>query len=239
MKSALHTILRPQFEVFLKNVSPVEASVPADGFDCYIGISLNSSAFQGERFAAIIRWINSHAGRCRLLLGDTLHRFNLMIELGIAEDEARERGAKIGDSFINRNNALFSVNDDDRISLWRWGRVLQHPRYRELFQHINRAFVENRSFKDCLSATADDFLSKWSRSSRPIALPASESHRLSCLYLKEEIAGFALMTELGFTADVYPGPELSCLNLFSSRQIAGMPESLQSLINVEIGFRKT
>jgi len=73
---------------------------------CYIGISLDNSVFEGNSLHALLLWIVERFDECLVIVGDHLYRFNELILNGLRQDEAVKVAHEYGDSFILRTKSL-------------------------------------------------------------------------------------------------------------------------------------
>ena len=89
-----------------------------------------------------------------------------------------------------------------------------------------------------MDSSVTDYLDRRKRAGHNIRLPEDEVRDRCRTYLIEEIAENALLAELGHPVEIYPGPELPCLELLASHHFEGCPASLRTRTNVELRLRK-
>ncbi len=58
--------------------------------------------------------------------------------------------------------------------------------------------------------------------------------RLSCEYILEEVAVFNVLSESGWTVELYPGPELRVLAEVAAGKYPDVPAGLKGRVNVEL-----
>lgn len=182
---------------------------------CRLQISVGQEKHEGEKFNATIAWAATRFKKVVICVNDTLQRYNLMAELGLTEEIARERAFEMGTRWIGQ--VLAPHLDKDPVII-RWDYWLNHPDYPEVLKKINGLYAENEVFRSAVEAEIDVFMLRRENSGQPV----TQWHKsLSRRYLLEESAVFPLMFQHDRAADVYPGTTLLPVRLAEEGKIEG------------------
>lgn len=223
------------YRVNVHRIIGASGDLPQGKFpQCYCGISLGSPAFVGDRLAAVLQWLADHAERCRLVIGDDLHRLNLMMRFGLEEEEASRHARLQGDEFRARLYPLVNRYPEGRFLLTRWSDITADPQFPFWLDQVARFVEENPDCGRAVAHSANEYVKQQLDRGRTFARPLEEVRALSVQYLTEEIAGFTLLSSDGWNVDVYPGPELPILIEVARGKYAGVPDPLLHRTNVEL-----
>jgi hypothetical protein len=73
---------------------------------CILSISIGAEAYEGHKLIAILSLIDKHFSECKVIVGDTLNRYNFEGN----EQERRALALQKGDDWLNRNLTYFVKN---------------------------------------------------------------------------------------------------------------------------------
>lgn len=189
-------------------------------------ISVGAPYHEGEKLAAIARWVASRFDEVDLHVNDTLQRHDLMFERDLSESAARKLSAQEGINWIERNAHLF--NDIPGLTLRRWDHWLSHPLFENIYKKTSDIYAENHQFRTAIN---QDILDIWTRRKNAGREKYIDAHKktfyeMSRRYLLEEVAAFAVMAETRPAIDVYPGSTLHAETVFQGQDIPGAPSGL-------------
>jgi tRNA-dependent cyclodipeptide synthase len=201
---------------------------------CYLGISLENTLFEGDSLLAMFLWAAEKFDSCLVIVGDYLSRFNEQIISGCDENKAGELAIKLGDSFIARTRDLFARLPHEKIQLTRWRDHLQSGQFRISKKLLDDIFISNEQFRTAVEYDALSFVKRQQKHNMNLAAPMEEAIRLSSQYILEEVAVFSVLSESGWTVELYPGPELRVLAEVARGEYPSVPAGLKGRVNVEL-----
>jgi tRNA-dependent cyclodipeptide synthase len=199
----------------------------------YAGISLRHPAFSGGRFAAYLKWVDNHVQECRFILGDRLHRFNVMAEFGVGEKEAAGIADDLGRAVLGKLESSLMQLRHTRYEVLRWADVATGSAFSAAHAQILSVWKTDERFRERLYQSSAEYLSRHASKYHRVVRP-DEALILSCSYLMEEMAVFAVQVDSGWPVEIYPGPELGVLEDALGGLHAGLPEALKKRVNVAI-----
>jgi len=201
---------------------------------CYLGISLENPLFEGETLQAMLAWASEKFEQTLVIVGDYLCRFNERIITGYDLDKAGGPAVALGDSFISRTKGLFDKLPPGKVRLTRWKEHLQHEEFHVAKKAIDELFKTNEEFRASVEYDALSFVKRQKKRNRNFAVGMEEAIGLSCEYILEEVAVFNLLSQHGFSVELYPGPELRVLAEVAKGLYPGVPAGLKNRVNVEL-----
>lgn len=158
-------------------------------------ISVGQPYHEGAKLQAALEWANRHFDQTVLLLGDTLQRYNLMMD-GVAAEQARKSAFDAGEQWLKRHAEY--IKD---LQIFRWDDVLQHPDFGIIRKKVGDLYQKDNHVKKMIDESIKEIAIR-----RHI-----ESHRdvqffdLSLQYLLEEITGAVIENQLYPGVSAYPG----------------------------------
>lgn len=208
-------------------IYPKEKKAPGwKNYDnCSIGISLQSQNHIGERFEAIVDWVNGKFDYCLVDLSDTLHRYNYMIEDGLLPEQARAKALNEGDKWLQEHQQTLD-NLSMPYKLIRWDHWMDHPRlksYKDIFWHV---YETNESFKNAVLEDVSKYYIR--RHNMKLEDVSPHNVELSISYLVEELAVHSIFFENYNCASVYPGRQQACFKMIREGLIKNTPTFLQN-----------
>lgn len=204
--------------------------------NCYVGISLHNPKLRGDNLRSILSWTTKHFNNTLVIVGDLLQRHNKMFLENMTMGEAACSAITEGDVFLQQHKDIFGSFEEKKIQIKRWSQLTKTDEFLEYQSGLKKLSEQNAEFCDAIREDADSFIhSRISRGARIGNI--SLATELSCKYLLEEIAVFAVLVNKGWTVDVYPGPELSALSKITAGKINGVPDIFSKRVNIEIDFK--
>ena len=201
---------------------------------CYLGISLENPLFEGDSLHAMLVWAAEKFENCLVIVGDYLSRFNERISAGCDENKAGELALKLGDSFISQTREIFTGLPPGKIRLTRWREHLQSDRFRSAKKILDCVFESNEQFRAAVEYDALSFVKRQKKHNVNLAVPMEQAIRLSSEYILEEVAVFNVLSESGWTVELYPGSELRVLAEVAKGEYPDVPAGLKGRVNVEL-----
>jgi len=229
-----------KFQAHVKRVTPRLAI----NFDepmpkCYCGVSLAqaNANFEGQRLKALIAWLACHSKQCRIVIGDDLHRWNIMIWDGCSAARSRKLAQRKGKLFVGQLRPLLTRYPLEKFQVVYWREMTEQPEFAAWLREVNKMILDDASLADCLQLSARSFVMRQIQRGRRLRTSFEEAMALSMQYIIEEIAVFGRLSEDGWCVDVYPGQELPLLAEIAKNQCPTIPKPLRDRINVELGIR--
>jgi len=71
-------------------------------YECFLGVSLGNRNFEPVRFHSLLEWVSRRFSKCKILVGDSIHRLTLESCSGMSAHEAHDR------ALISRSRGLNS-----------------------------------------------------------------------------------------------------------------------------------
>ena len=208
---------------------------------CYCGVSLTHAHdnFEGARLSALIEWLASHSERCRLVIGDDLHRWNVMIWDGLLGVEALRTARNRGEEFLKTVTPLLSRYSDRQFEVVYWRELANRPVFSSLKREISHAISLDVNLADCLRTSAHCFIDRQLRRGHHLQTSFERAVEYSQQYIVEEVAVFGLLGAEGWQVDVYPGQELPLLTRMTKCKSPAIPKTLLKRVNVELKLHPT
>jgi tRNA-dependent cyclodipeptide synthase len=197
---------------------------------CFISVSLENRNFEPPRFQAVLKWVASRFSKCRIVVGDSIHRITLETGAGMPPHEAKPAALRLGRSFIEENCTLVNSYDTQtQFEFATYNDIQQSPLYAQFHQEIRTYFNAVPSFK----ASVEGCGLRFHRHNWDKLYPEDRTHRLkrSCDYFLEEFAVFACLVKEGNSVMVYPG---GILSTFSEITMGLFPDMLRELAALSV-----
>ncbi len=205
---------------------------------CYLGISLENPAFEGDSLLAMLLWVTSKFEKCLVIVGDHLCRFNEQIINGPDNSLADKLAEKLGDSFIKQTKGLFSQLPAKKFKLTRWKEHLHTEQFKKAKIIIDELSRSNEDFNSSVKYDAQSFVGRLKKRHQNMAVDMEEAINLSCKYILEEVAVFSSLSEQGWTVELYPGSELRVLVEVANGKYPSVPKGLKTRVNVELKIHR-
>lgn len=199
-----------------------------------LGVSLASPNHQGDALVALVDWINRQEQFQSGIvdLSDTLHRFNLMMDAGFSEAEARRDAVRMSNEWYQRHRPILqTLKVPFECITW------DHWRSDGRFAIYKRAFEDAyRSGGPLADAIRGDVDAYFKRRFGYGVNDASEHQRMLCVnYLIEELSAHSVLYQtFPNRATIYPGRQQRCYALVREGRPPDIPRGLCSSSHVRL-----
>jgi len=204
--------------------------------ECFLGVSLENRNFEPARFRSMLDWISRRFSKCKVLVGDSIHRLTLESCSDTSAQDARERALQLGRDFIEKNRDIIAgFQSLTRFQFLTCHQIQQTPEYSAHHDAIDNYFQRSMTFRESIERFGLRYhRDNWSRLSE-----AEREYRLtnSSRYFIEEFAIFACLVNQGITAMVYPG-SFSTLAEIADNKFPGVSKELESLCVISLHLKK-
>lgn len=205
---------------------------------CRLLISVGQLYHEGEKLKAVIDWVNRHAEtpfeECEIIVGDSLHRFDLIAMWAADAAAAHKQTLIIGTSWLERNAITpESLRMPHRIR--RWDEIRADSRFPSIWQLVDHLSRSDHALESALDADAQTlfrrrFAHTWPRDAGVFTASCRE-------YLVEELAGVALAESDSRAATCYPGTWAQVWQVARDSECPSIPTGLRSLTSVTLRIR--
>lgn len=226
-----------KYRAICQSVTPAEKRSDLERIDsCYLGVSLQTPAFEPPMLTATVDWIAMNFRECTVAIGDSIHRHTLQILRGISPAEALMEALDLGEMFIRQNSHLFARHESCKFEFRKFSEIQTTDEYKGYEHQITELFETDADFRASIENSARAFVSR--RITRFDNVPVDEHKliQLSCNYILEEIGCFTWLASNGRRVDVYPGSELPVL-VDVARGKYAVPRPLRDRINVALKLK--
>lgn len=189
-------------------------------------ISVGQDYHEGDKFIAAVEWAKPRFQKIIICLNDSLQRFNLMFETGLAEDKAFAIASSNGQNWLDRHSGI--LQSASHIEIKRWHEWLEDRNFEQTQQQVQYLYQNNDAFHQAIEANINAI---WQRRQALTVDAYSQDNfslfaQLSRRYLLEEISVFSMMFERGRAIDAYPGTTIFAALVFKGRNVEGGPPGL-------------
>ncbi len=197
---------------------------------CLLLISIGSKNHEDNRFQATIDLVNKSFNRCTILVGDTLHRHNLIKKYPqLPDKEIHLKCLDMGESWTQRNHELIRRLDIP-YEINYWDKWLKHPEFADSLLKIEDSYNKNDIFKNYFDIAVKEYLD------RNISFNDKIDSESCLYYLKEECAAMILWAASKYDFEVYPSGRNSAM--FITYEYLIKPTSPHTLKSVALRFKK-
>lgn len=204
--------------------------------ECFLGVSLENRNFETGRFHSLLEWVSRRFSKCKILIGDSIHRLTLESCSRMSAKEAHDRALQLGRDFMVDNRDIIAAYQSvAQFEFITCHEIQQTPEY---FSH-HRAKKEYFHRSPAFRKSIEDFGLRYHRNRWDTLNEEAREHRLSnsSNYFIEEFAIFACLVNQGIKVMVYPG-SFSTLAEIADNKFPGVSEELESLCVVSLHFKK-
>jgi tRNA-dependent cyclodipeptide synthase len=150
-----------------------------------IAVSVGTSAFEGEKFKALMALVNRHFKAVDIAVNDTLQRHTLAIRENLSVCSTQQKAYTAGLIWIEKNKAILeSLSIPYKIV--RWDKWLLNPHYNTHRQEVMKLYQHDPVYKHSMENTIKDYLARHSISDGSVEYELAFTHCLN--YLVEECA---------------------------------------------------
>ena len=204
--------------------------------ECFLGVSLENRNFEPPRFQALLEWVCRRYRRCKILVGDSIHRLTLQARTSLPADQALHNALMLGQKFIHENDAIVAqYRALSQIEFTTCAEIQSSDCYATHHSSISAYFQDSPAFR----ASVEGFGVRYHRHDWDSLSPSDRELRLrmSSDYFLEEFAIFACLVERGVKVMVYPG-SFSTLAEIADCRFPGVSKELESLCVASLHFKK-
>lgn len=203
---------------------------------CFLGVSLENRNFQPNRFHALLEWTANRFSKCKILIGDSIHRITLESTQGLSQTSARHHALRIGREFMRENKELLSsFTHKVQCEYITCSEIQYSDDYVNFKAAIEEYFMSSPKFRGSVEAFGRKYHDReWGNLS-----VAEQAYRLrrSSEYFLEEFAIFACLVKQGINVMVYPGT-FSSLAEIADGKFPGMLPELEALTVVSLMLKR-
>lgn len=204
--------------------------------ECFLGVSLENRNFEPARFHSLLEWVSRRFLKCKILVGDSIHRLTLESCSRMPAQEAHDRALRLGRDFMDANRDIIAAyQSNTQFEFITCHEIQQTPEY---FAH-HRAITDYFHGFPAFRESVESFGIRYHRNHWHMLSEGERAARLnnSSSYFIEEFAIFACLVNRGITVMVYPG-SFSTLADIADNKFPGVSKELESLCVVSIHFKK-
>ena len=167
----------------------------------------------------------------RIDVTDALHRHNFMAE-GAPPAQALARANALGALWLAQHqDVIDACGCPTKPQVVRWAEWYNHPKYSETLIGFERAHSINAILRDAVHADVIEF------HRRKYRTPSLTEMEHAKNYLVEEMAVMCLQARELPSVKIYPGDELSCLNVVRRGLVPEAPAGLEREQYAKIKFQ--
>lgn len=193
-----------------------------------VEISVGRNYHEGARLEATLDWAHKNFETVVLLLGDTLQRYNLMMD-GISVEKAYVQSLVNGDAWLERNKHLLQG-----LTILRWDEVTGHTNFSDARLKVSSLYDTNGLVQREIRKAIDEVAER-----RKIdQTQAVIFNHLSENYLLEEIAGAAIANTLYPGISAYPGALPGLWDVVNDIAPSTLPQGLSNARSIELKLYK-
>ncbi|MVF11450.1 tRNA-dependent cyclodipeptide synthase [Ketobacter sp. MCCC 1A13808] len=219
-----------KYKARIKQVAPETAR---DTFlqceKCFVGFSLESGSFTGNRLVAVMKWIDSHFSECLVLIADSIHNNTIQMERHVSLKKSLSITNALAQSAIDECEAIIGGLNHCRFIVSRASRYIPEPGYASTLTSLYNLYECSANFRDSVNHFSKNFAHRKN-------VERIRFVELSKKYLLEELAVTSCLIAEGWTTLVYPG-ELNAFDEIANGLHPGVPELLKQLTSVSLTFR--
>jgi len=199
----------------------------------YLCVSINNNRTKDKQsLKEIWGWIKESANEVMVLVGDYLHRKNIMISKGLSESVAIKEATMLGKSRIL---LLKETAEEQGLSVWFKSTkdFNDLPSFKSRYERVNNYISHEKRLKALVEKTISDFLSRQMH----ITMDAESARHLCYEYLIEELTIFEYLAEDEKLINIYPGSHLQITKRIVNGQFGSISPYLTKMILFELIFK--
>lgn len=183
--------------------NPVEERKLFPQSSCLMPISVGQAIHEGEKFAAVIKLINTSFKQCTILVDDSVQRHTIGIMNHASSDELYQLAVKEGDDWLKRNEMAYNQLTIP-FEIMRWDDWYNSQNYINSHVRVQKEYDSNELFRQAMHANIDDFLTRYLSRFSTKDVDSERAFQLCLDYLIEECSVMCLWTEKAYDFEVYP-----------------------------------
>ncbi|MFN8250260.1 MAG: tRNA-dependent cyclodipeptide synthase [Ferruginibacter sp.] len=198
----------------------------------YMPVSMNNRLLRDEKsLQEILRWVFEHTDHLEAVIGDFLHRHNLMIA-GATHQEAIEKSIHLGDELTKNLLAAMQYFPGKQLSIRPSSLFYKTQVFEQRLSHFENLYMTNPVFISEIDFLIHQFLSRQGH------IDGNSFQLEHCKkYLLEELVIFEILAEEGVLINVYPGKQLRIFKKIVTGELPGVSTELEKVSLVEMRFR--
>ncbi len=198
----------------------------------YMPVSMNNMLVRDEdTVTEILRWIFEKTNTCHAILGDYLHRNNIMLDgtgvegaVLISEKQGKELELILkksaekfsGKTLVISSSSLFYKRED----------------FTSRLIYYNKLYINNTKFSNEINYLIHQFIERQGH------MEGNPEQLLLCRnYLLEELVIFEILSEENFCINIYPGKQLRVFKRIVDGSLPDVSKALEKVTLIEMRFR--
>lgn len=219
-----------KYKARIKKVAPESARVTVfNQKSCFLGFSLESGSFEGNRLTAVLKWIEAKFEHCLILLADSIHVNTIRMDQGVSLPDAWEKSFQLASDAESLCQVELEKLTGCHFEIVKSSQYLDNPEYAKTLETLLGLYGENEQFK----RSVDQFSKYFSERKN---VERSRFMSLSKQYLLEELAITHCLIQQGYKVLVYPG-ELNAFDEIADGVHPGVSDELKQLTSISLAFR--
>lgn len=216
-----------------KKVTPFGAATRITQLDrCIYTISVGPQPIDIPKVLTGLQWTTTTFRQTAILVGDSLCRITLQIQMGYGEKASEIVGRQIGDTILQS----LAARANNLPKVYRCSEIIQRQEFTNVVSNIRRLYTLDREFRSSLNADAEVFVERQERKGR-LGCSRHRAVALSREYLLEEIAIYNVMGDCGWLVEAYLGNELPTLSRIMDGEFPNAPNTLQQRVNIALSIK--
>ncbi len=214
------------------------------GLSAYLGISIDNQRYrEKDSIVSILGWISKNFRDCQLLIGDYLHRHNLL-DLNNQNEDTSIEYVTLKANLIREN--IQKVKQKNKLSsvggFLNWEAFHKDSFFTNLHKQFREIYYTNGVFHDAIKKDVErylQFIEKKNKDYHRQTLLSDQTilRERSTAYLIEEMAGFAYLSQKGMKINIYAGSQLATTKMLVLGKIPGLSAYFEGVILVELKFK--
>jgi len=188
----------PFVEAFLR------ASPPSP---CFLGLSIRNKMSNRSRLEVLIPWVARRAHTLTVVIGDYIHRHNLIAFNEMQISEAARKAFALGSRATRAARRILSGRTGCRVLSS--ADLTETPGCKQILKAVSEYYASEPTFMRDVTAEVTAFAAR----ALPKSTAARTGHLLTVLkdYVLEEISMFLYLYDCGHAVEVYPGADLTIM----------------------------
>jgi hypothetical protein len=167
--------------------NPVEERKLFPNSTCLMPISVGQAIHEGEKFAAVIKLINSSFKHCTILVDDSVQRHTIGIMNNSTPEELHRLAVLEGDRWLARNKDAYNKLTIP-FEIMRWDDWYNNENFVNTNLLVKNEYHSNKLFYNAINANIDDFLTRYLSRFSSAEINHDRAFKLCFDYLIEECA---------------------------------------------------
>lgn len=196
---------------------------------CFLGFSLDSATFEGNRLEAVLKWIDAHFEECTVLIADSIHVNTIRMDSQVSVDEAEVISQRLARNAEMLCGQLCSKLNHCTFHLRMSSEFVGEQRYLDTLVNLYDLYDQCKTFSESVDHFSLNFSTR--KNVARIRLVEFSKH-----YLLQELAVTRCLVDEGWKVLVYPG-ELNAFDEIANGIHPQVPDTLKRLVSISLAFR--